>query len=91
MDQRHCFKTCTCCGKSWDRHIDFFADPAVTFVGYQHFYSADSRGLLLFNHSCGTTFSIDAAELPRWHDRIAPPGPLRDNASSQTCLSLSPA
>lgn len=91
MDQNHHFKTCTCCGKCWQRQIDFFADPAVTFVGYQHFYSADSRGLLLFNHSCGTTFSIEAGQLTRWHDRIAATSPARDNVSSNTLLSLSQA
>lgn len=37
---------------------EFLADPEVELVGYQVHPDPGDLGLLLFNHSCGTTFSV---------------------------------
>jgi len=59
MDTKPIFKTCSCCGEIWPNQADFLADPAVSFIGHQHFYEEGVEGLFLFNHTCGTTFSIE--------------------------------
>lgn len=59
MDTKPNFKTCSCCGESWLNQADFLADPSVSFIGHQHFYEEGVEGLFLFNHTCGTTFSIE--------------------------------
>jgi hypothetical protein len=57
------FKQCTCCGTVWRTREDLLADPGVELIGYQAHFIVLVEGLFLFNHSCGTTFALDVAEL----------------------------
>lgn len=52
------FKECTRCGFKWTSRDQFLADPGVELVGYQVNFVALLAGFFLFNHSCGTTFSV---------------------------------
>ena len=51
------FKTCSNCGKHWERLEDFLQDPEVGLTGYMPTFDELLTGLFLFNHRCGTTLS----------------------------------
>ena len=55
----HPFRRCSC-GHTWMTAEDFLADPDVVLVGYQVDFEALQLGLLLFNHHCRTTLSLEA-------------------------------
>lgn len=42
--------------------MSFLSDPKVRMVGYQVDFDELMAGLFLFNHSCGTTFSVRAGD-----------------------------
>jgi len=52
------FKTCPSCGREWTDRTAFLTDPEVMIIGYQAHFEELTTGLFLFNHSCGTTFSL---------------------------------
>ena len=56
------FKTCSKCGCKWNSQSDFLADPNLKLVGYQAHFKELTTGLLMFNHSCGTTFALQVDE-----------------------------
>lgn len=62
------FKECPSCRRKWSKYADFLADPAIHLIGYQVFFEDQSGGLFLFNHSCGTTLSIEVDSLQHLHD-----------------------
>lgn len=54
------FKQCPNCAQTWQNREEMLADPQVFIIGYQAHFQELEIGLFLFNHSCGTTFSIEA-------------------------------
>jgi hypothetical protein len=52
------FKTCPKCDQGWDSQNDFLADSEIELVGYQPHFEDLTTGLLMFNHSCGTTLAL---------------------------------
>lgn len=61
------FRRCTC-GHLWATREDFLGDPGVNTAGYQVDFEALHLGLLLFNHRCRTTLSIDAGQFRDLYD-----------------------
>ena len=57
------FKICHSCPCQWETREDFLSDPDIEAIGYQVFFENLKLGLFLFNHSCGTTLSIEAKYL----------------------------
>ena len=53
---------CSSCGTSWNNRKDFLTDPDVKMLGYQVHFECLKLGFFLFNHSCGSTFSLKAGE-----------------------------
>lgn len=62
MPQPVSFKICSLCGFVWRGRTSFLSDPSLHLVGYQVHFEELSAGLFLFNHSCGTTLSVQAKE-----------------------------
>ena len=62
------FKICPMCAKPWATRDAFLADPALTLVGYQVFWEELELGLLLFNHTCGTTLAVEVARFTDLYD-----------------------
>ncbi len=61
------FEACSC-GKEWPTREAFLKDPNVRLVGYQADFSRIDLGLLLFNHSCGTSLSFAARDFIDLYD-----------------------
>ena len=57
---RTTFKRCPICQFIWDTPADFLKDPGLNCIGRQKGTKAGDFGLIMFNHSCGTTLSIKA-------------------------------
>ena len=57
------FKECTCCDSKWNTRNDFLTDPGIELIGYQVSFDELLLGLLLFNHTCGTTVAIPVNKL----------------------------
>ncbi len=55
------FMQCTSCAKKWQNQEDFLADPEVSLLGLQVCFENLLEGLIMFNHSCKTTFSIEVS------------------------------
>lgn len=53
------FKTCSC-SAHWETRDVFLDDPDTRLIGYQADFTELALGLLLFNHSCGTTLAVEA-------------------------------
>lgn len=53
------FMVCTNCGFSWKGRENFLADNGVKIIGYQVNFEQLKAGFFLFNHICGTTFTLD--------------------------------
>ncbi len=51
------FKTCSNCGRRWERLEEFIQDPAIKLNGYMPTFDNLLTGLFLFNHCCGTTLA----------------------------------
>ncbi len=62
------FKTCTVCGFVWPGRSSFLSDPGVRLIGYQAHFEELTAGLFQFNHSCGTTLSIEAYDFQDLYD-----------------------
>jgi hypothetical protein len=62
------YKTCTLCGFVWESRHQMLCDPNVVLVGYQVNFEQLVAGLFLFNHSCGTTFSLPAKSFRDLYD-----------------------
>lgn len=54
------FKRCPDCGRTWAGREALLADPQVRLCAYQANFEKPEAGQFLFNHSCGTTFSLPA-------------------------------
>ena len=52
------FKKCPKCAEEWNALEDFLADADIVLTGYQVHFEDLKTGLLLFNHSCGTTMGL---------------------------------
>jgi hypothetical protein len=57
---RTTFKRCPCCQFIWGTSSDFLKDTGLSYIGRQRGTEAGDLGLIMFNHSCGTTLSIEA-------------------------------
>ncbi len=70
------FMTCSNCGFIWKERDVFLKDDNVFIVGYQVNFVDTKAGFFLFNHICGTTFTLDVrvfADLyhgPVYHERL---------------------
>jgi hypothetical protein len=53
-------KTCPTCGFVWTDRAAFLADPGLRLIGYQPRFIDLKAGFFLFNHTCGTTFAMQA-------------------------------
>ncbi|HCE45867.1 MAG TPA: hypothetical protein DET40_20165 [Lentisphaeria bacterium] len=74
------FKKCSGCGASWlDRSL-FLSDPNVKLVGYQVHFKDLELGLFLFNHSCGSTVSLEARNFTDLYK-----GPVFKDNKKNTC------
>lgn len=66
MDRKYdsdvAFKVCANCENSWSNREDFLEDPAIRLVGYQAHFEELETGLFLFNHACGNTLALHAAQ-----------------------------
>jgi len=62
MSQSVSFKICPQCGFVWSGRTPFLSDPTLRLIGYQVHFEELTAGLILFNHSCGTTLSVQAKE-----------------------------
>ena len=56
------FKKCSLCDETWDNYSTFLSDPTIHIIGYQVSFENLVAGLLLFNHSCGTTLSLEVGD-----------------------------
>jgi hypothetical protein len=56
------------CAHPWATRDDLLADPEVTLVGYQAFWEDLEMGLLMFNHTCGTTLAVEVARFTDLYD-----------------------
>ncbi|MEN8256254.1 MAG: hypothetical protein ABFS09_00135 [Thermodesulfobacteriota bacterium] len=56
------FKKCTACGEKWLSQDEFLADQNVSLLGLQVCFDDLLEGLILFNHSCKTTFSVEVSK-----------------------------
>ncbi len=54
------FKICKNCGQKWPDRRSFLNDTNIVLIGYQAHFEELTLGLLLFNHSCKTTLSLNA-------------------------------
>ncbi len=65
------FKQCTSCAKQWQSQEEFLADPDISLLGLQVCFENLLEGLVMFNHSCRTTFSIEVSRFENlYHGRI---------------------
>ena len=60
MERDKNFKVCPSCGFIWKDQETFLNDEKIQLVGYQVDFEELRLGLFLFDHSCGTTFSVKA-------------------------------
>ncbi|HQH26337.1 MAG TPA: hypothetical protein PLP17_02990 [Oligoflexia bacterium] len=62
------FKQCSVCGHKWSDRNSFLEDPRLTMIGYQAQLDHLELGLFLFNHDCGQTLSLRAADFTDLYD-----------------------
>jgi len=62
------FKTCTFCEEQWESLEAFIQDPTIELVGYMPTFDDLARGLVLFNHCCGTTLACQVAKFEHLND-----------------------
>lgn len=55
------FKQCTLCARKWQTQEEFLSDPEVSLLGLQVSFGSLLQGLVLFNHSCKTTFAVEVS------------------------------
>jgi hypothetical protein len=56
------FAKCKKCNTLWKNRNDFITDTEVEIFAYQVHFENLKEGLFLFNHSCGDTIALKAAE-----------------------------
>ena len=61
------FKKCTQCRHVWIDRREFLSDPDISLIGYQENPRALTLGLLLFNHTCGTSLAIPVGRFRDLH------------------------
>lgn len=61
------FMLCPNCGFSWMTRSAFLDDEHVFLVGYQVNFVSVREGFFLFNHVCGTTFTVGVREFADLH------------------------
>ena len=76
------FKQCPECGHRWPSREALLRDPQVSLCAYQANFTLLDAGQFLFNHTCGTTFSIPAGE---FRDLYAGPVFSRSLMGSHDC------
>lgn len=82
------FKKCTVCGKKWINQSIFLFDPDIRLVGYQvSFDAALEAGLLLFNHSCGTTLAVPVKKFQDLHEGPVAVERMIEEKSPKYCLN----
>jgi hypothetical protein len=63
------FRTCSLCQREWPTRVDFELDPELPVLGIVVHFGDPYRGLVLFNHRCGTTIAIAVAD---FRDELPP-------------------
>lgn len=66
--KNYIFQACTACQTKWKSQPDFLSDPNLSIVGLQVSFEDLIEGLILFNHSCGTTFSLPVSQFQNLYD-----------------------
>lgn len=59
------FKACPMCNAKWESMEEFFADPTISFNGYQANFSILDEGIFFFTHeteACGSTMGIKVSK-----------------------------
>ena len=64
------FTQCTVCNKRWLNQSDFLSDPSITIIGLHVSFEDLVEGLVMFNHTCGTTFSVEVSKFQSLYDGI---------------------
>jgi len=64
------FKKCSFCKHEWPQQNDFLIDPDLQMAGYQVHHELVDSGLLLFNHSCGSTIAVTVASVKNLYHGI---------------------
>ena len=82
------FIECSKCGHSWTDRTSFLSDEDVSLVGYQVHLELLPEGLFMFNHNCGTTFSVPASAFRDLYSGpvFANPKPNRSDDCPGHCL-----
>jgi hypothetical protein len=62
------FKVCPKCAAQWPTREDYLGDAGLRLIGYQANFQSLEAGILLFNHSCGTTLAIMAEDFKDLYD-----------------------
>ncbi len=65
---KNIFTQCTACNRCWLNQTDFLSDPAISIVGLQVSFEDLVEGLVMFNHTCGTTFSVEVSMFKSLYD-----------------------
>jgi hypothetical protein len=66
------FLNCAVCNSSWPDQKSLLTDPEISVIGYQTNFIDLKFGLFLFNHSCGTTLSMQVRHFQNlYHGPIA--------------------
>ena len=76
------FKECYKCRFQWPTREDFLKDSAVEILGYQVFFEDLKKGMLLFNHSCGTTTAV---HISQFLDLLDTPSSLERHPDGRDC------
>ena len=66
MDKQ--FKKCPKCNFVWNRREGFLSDQNLNIIGYEVSDGGLVDGLLLFNHSCGTTLALKVKKFKDLYD-----------------------
>jgi hypothetical protein len=62
------FRQCTSCAKLWQSQEEFLTDPEVSLLGLQVCFEDLMEGLIMFNHSCKTTFSVEVSQFENLYE-----------------------
>lgn len=62
------FKQCPSCGRQWLSQEEFLADPDIVLIGLQVCFESLLKGLILFTHSCETTFPVEVGRFENLYD-----------------------
>ncbi len=86
------FQRCGSCGELWKDWRDFVLDPRIRLIGFQAFPSLPDANLLIFEHRCGSSVSVQARRLrhllPDSMQALDLPNLFGSDTCNQHCRSL---